>query len=100
MKAAEWFATASAEGAFCGREYSKEEVAQTERTVDGSCICGHHRSAHLGGRCRFCDNKCTFTQRQNWQPQVVDVWNEDRRRFDQVWSDTGLPYSPKVHGGR
>lgn len=65
MKAIEWFAIASAEGAFCGRDYTPKQ----DRPL-------------VGG------------------PQVVDRWNAATRKWDQIWSDTGLPYNPKVHGGR
>lgn len=68
MKATEWFAKASAEGAFCGREYP----AMVSNVITP----------------------------QTYAPQVVDRWNATTRRFDQIWSDTGLPYNPKVHGGR
>lgn len=72
MKAAEWFAKASAEGAFCGERRPKTPLMEESNL---------------------------FVDRL-FAPQVVDIWNAATRRFGQIWSDTGLPYNPKVHGGR
>lgn len=70
MKATEWFAIASAEGVFCGERYSKPTVAPSP-------------VAHVA---------------MDFKPVPVDRFVDGK--WVCIWSDTGLPYNPKVHGGR